>query len=261
MASVLDSLPHAARVSVIRLRSLGDCVLTTPALRLLKQYRPDLSLAVVAEPRFHAVFEGNPDLDEVLAPSFRQLLRFRSTLCVNLHGGSTSAQLCALSGARYRAGFIQFRHRYLYNVRIPRAQQIFGEERTFHTAEHLASSMFYLGVPRTVVPAASLFTARTSFPRNFPGPYAVLHPVASQPAKTWPAESFLALAQYLRDSMGLHPVFLGGPGDDLSPFRNWATITDLPLSGTKQLLRDATLFIGNDSGPAHMAAAFQVPPW
>ena len=46
MASVLDRLPHGARVAVIRLRSLGDCVLTTPALALLKEYRPDLKIAV-----------------------------------------------------------------------------------------------------------------------------------------------------------------------------------------------------------------------
>jgi heptosyltransferase III len=49
MATVLERVPHGGRVLVIRLRSLGDCVLTTPALALLKQHRPDLRMAVVVE--------------------------------------------------------------------------------------------------------------------------------------------------------------------------------------------------------------------
>jgi len=44
MRNVLERLSPGARVAVIRLRSLGDCVLTTPALQLLKQFRPDLAI-------------------------------------------------------------------------------------------------------------------------------------------------------------------------------------------------------------------------
>ena len=40
-----------------------------------------------------------------------------------------------------------------YNVRIPRAQEILGVERKVHTAEHLASAMFYLGAPVVRDPA------------------------------------------------------------------------------------------------------------
>ena len=46
MATILERLPSGARVAVIRLRSLGDCVLTTPALELLKRSRPDLKVIV-----------------------------------------------------------------------------------------------------------------------------------------------------------------------------------------------------------------------
>jgi heptosyltransferase-3 len=44
MDTVLERLPSGSRVAVIRLRSLGDCVLTTPALELLKGHRPDLKI-------------------------------------------------------------------------------------------------------------------------------------------------------------------------------------------------------------------------
>ena len=49
MGSVLERLPAGARVAVIRLRSMGDCILTTPALAILKQSRPDLSIGIVVE--------------------------------------------------------------------------------------------------------------------------------------------------------------------------------------------------------------------
>ena len=45
----IDRLGHGSRVAVIRLRSLGDCVLSTPAIHLLKQARPDLEIGVVVE--------------------------------------------------------------------------------------------------------------------------------------------------------------------------------------------------------------------
>jgi len=52
MGTILDRLPEASRVAIIRLRSMGDSVLTTPALHILKQTRPDLKIAVVVEDRF-----------------------------------------------------------------------------------------------------------------------------------------------------------------------------------------------------------------
>ena len=69
----MTSLPIGCRVAVVRLRSLGDCVLTTPALEILKRARPDLRIAVVVEDRFRPVFERNPDIEALLRPSWREL--------------------------------------------------------------------------------------------------------------------------------------------------------------------------------------------
>ncbi|HLY16637.1 MAG TPA: glycosyltransferase family 9 protein [Bryobacteraceae bacterium] len=251
----MTELDHGCRVAVIRLRSLGDCVLTTPALDILKRARPDVRIAVVVEDRFRAVFEGNPDIDRLLAPGVRELRAWRPGLCLNLHGGSASARMTAFSGAAWRAGFAHYRWQALYNVRIPRAQEILDEERIVHTAEHLASAMFYLGVPRGEIPRAKLFATGAAIqPAR---PYAVIHPIASAPDKTWHAAGFLEAARFLKES--LEPVFIAGPGEDLSAFSEYRTVIGAPLSEIKSLLRGAALFLGNDSGPAHMAAAFGLP--
>jgi ADP-heptose:LPS heptosyltransferase len=254
---LLERLPQGGRVAVIRLRSLGDCVLTTPALDILKRFRPDLHLAVVVEDRFRAIFEENPDIEAILPPGIGPLRGFRPDLCLNFHGGTRSAWMTALSGARFRAGFGHFRSRWAYNVRIPRAQEILHLDRTVHTAEHLASAIFYLGAPLAEIPRARLYT-RTEPRSSGSEPEAIIHPAASTAAKAWPSDRFLAVARHLREC-GIDPLFIGAAGDDLTPFREFRAMAGAPLSETKRLLASASLFIGNDSGPAHMAAAFGLP--
>jgi len=256
--SVLASLAPKSRVAVVRLRSMGDCVLTTPALRILKSARPDLHLAVVVEPRFRDIFEGNPDVAEILQPETSIVRRFAPALCLDFHGGTRSALLTALSGAPFRAGFGHFRLRYAYNVPIPRAQEILGVERKVHTAEHLASAVFYLGAPICDIPRASLWGRPPGLPSRAKLGYAIVHPFSTAPEKTWPAANFAVVAEHL-ESTGFDPVIIGGSTDDFSPFRRWRNVPGAPLAEVKSVLSSASLFLGNDSGPAHMAAAFGIP--
>jgi lipopolysaccharide heptosyltransferase III len=255
MSTVLQRLSPGARVAVIRLRSLGDCVLTTPAISLLKQFRPDLQIAVVVEDAFAPVFSGNPDIDRILPPKVSEVSRFRPHLAVNLHGGGSSAWLTLMSRAGLRAAFAHFRFAPIYNVRIPRAQAILNVDRTVHTTEHLASAMFFLGVPQREIPRAMLFAT----PKTRSCPYAVLHPLASAPEKTWASSNFLAVAEHIQRNLGLEPIFIAGPGESLVAFDRYTCISGASLEEVKSLLAGAGLFVGNDSGPAHMAAAFGLP--
>jgi ADP-heptose:LPS heptosyltransferase len=254
MSTILDRLPAEARVAVIRLRSLGDCVLTTPALHLLKSARPDLKLTVIVEDAFAAVFDGNPDVETIMPPNTGDIARLHPELVLNLHGGNRSAQMTFASRARLRAGFTHYRFSALYNVRIPRAQQILKVDHKVHTAEHMASAAFYLGAPAGPIPRAKLFATPSTRGGEA---YAVLHPVASAPEKTWPAANFKKVAEHLKHE--LKPIFIAGPTDNLADFGDYECIVGAPLGKIKSLLAGASLFIGNDSGPAHMAAAFGLP--
>lgn len=255
MEAALEKIPAGARVAVVRLRSLGDCVLTTPALEILKSSRPDLEIGVVVEDRFASVFENNPDVAAVLTPSLAALRAWRPRLCLNFHGGNRSLRLTLFSGAAIRAGFAHFCCSWAYHVRIPAPQEILRIHRTAHTAEHLAAAMFYLGAKRRDVPRAKLFAER---PPAAP-PYAIIHPVATGEGKTWPAGKFTAVASHVARQLKLEPVIIAGPGEDLGAFRQFRTLIGAPLGEIKSLMAGASLFVGNDSGPAHMAAAFGVP--
>jgi heptosyltransferase III len=110
-----------------------------------------------------------------------------------------------------------------------------------------------LGVPLGEIPRAQLFAPVTS--RS--GRYAVLHPFASTPEKTWPAARFCELARYLQ-LWKIEPIFLAAPNDNVAPFAAHEIVAG-SLTDAKSLISGAAVFIGNDSGPAHMAAAFGIP--
>jgi len=167
-------------------------------------------------------------------------------------------------GSRRRVGFEHHSMSFLYTDRIPRAQEILGVERRVHTAEHLASAMFWMGVPVADIGRARLFVtdpvaiARGSVgvtePRAIATGSTVVHPFSTRADKTWPAERFVAVARRVSN-----PVILAGPDDDAAPFAEFEVWRNEPLSRVKALMSGASLFVGNDSGPAHIAAAFGVP--
>jgi ADP-heptose:LPS heptosyltransferase len=212
-------------------------------------------VAVVVEDRFRAVFEGNTDIDAMLPPEVAAVRGWRPVLCLNLHGGPRSLRLTVACGARIRAGFAHFRGAMFYSIRIPTAQEILGVRRAVHTAEHLAAAMFHLGAARREIPRARLFAE----PCRAELPYAVIHPFATGTGKTWPADGFLEVAGHLERSFGLEPVFIGSAADDFAPFAGHRAVAGAPLAEIKALMAGASLFAGNDSGPAHVAAAFGVP--
>lgn len=83
--------------------------------------------------------------------------------------------------------------------------------------------------------------------------------MASAPDKIWPHSNFLALADHIERSLGLEPIFISGPGENLDAFQRFTSKAGASLEEIKSLLAGATLFVGNDSGPAHMAAALGLP--
>jgi ADP-heptose:LPS heptosyltransferase len=109
-------------------------------------------------------------------------------------------------------------------------------------------------VPARDIPRAQLFAQESPTSK---GRYAVLHPFASAADKVWPVERFCEIARYLQ-LWNMEPVFLASETDDTTRFEGHRIFRG-SLASVKTLMSGASLFIGNDSGPAHMAAAFGVP--
>lgn len=287
--SVLPDLPVGARILIIRLRSIGDIVLLTPALELLKQWRADLRVSILIESRFREIVEGHPGADELIelragagwqkfpsqARLVREVRRRGFSLCLNLHGGPTSSFLTRLSGARYKVGFYHFRDRGFYDFLVPDARTIL-EQPALHTAEHQAAGLFWLGLPRASVPPARIvvndrhrawwWTKRRALGLDRAQKYSMIHPAALYPTKQWDPEKFARAGEFLKQAKGILPVYSCGPGEAwvLDAIEQAAAgfihrLEDTTLGEYAAALAEATIFIGNDSGPAHMAGALGRP--
>ncbi len=273
-----------------RLRSLGDIALETPAIAALHAWRPDLRIFVLIEKRFAAALEGNPAVAGLIfsrgfSETSAEIRRHKFPVIFNQHGGPRSALLTAASGARFRVGWKGSQFSFVYNVPVPDAAEFYGQP-VVHTVEHRMSQFYATGLPRGPIPPARVYPQAEALSRvsqflaahGIAAPYAVLQPEARVAEMRWPAEKFAELARWLRDTHGIASVvnlsaasaplsaeiraaFANGAVNTAANVAvNAATIADsLPLPDLIALISQARLFIGNDSGPVHLAAASATP--
>jgi heptosyltransferase-3 len=188
-----------------------------------------------------------------------------------MHGGPTSAWLTRLSGAPLRVCWAQRQFSGFYNVQVPIHFPVAGRIE-MHTAEHRLQQLLYVGLPEAPLPpakvyvdlsAADLVRQRLAEQGIAPGEaYAVIRPGASQANKRWPLDHFAAVAQWLRKAHGIATVVNLGPGDTpveaevKQHFSGLGVVmNDLDLRELMALLAGTCLFLGNDTGPTHIAAA------
>jgi heptosyltransferase-3 len=276
-ATLLPALPQGAEILIIRLRSLGDLVLETPAIAALHSWRPDLRINVLVEPRFAPVLAGNPAIAELifsrgLGETALDLLRRKFPITFNQHGGPRSAMLTGASGSALRVGWAGYQYSFLYNVAVPDAREFYGVPAV-HTVEHRISQFYFTGLPRRPIPRAQVFAQPDAITRvagkleekgiAAGAPYAVLQPGARLPEMRWPVAKFAEIARWLREKHGIASVVnLGARDDEIATevrneMGNCAVVLDsqLDISELIALVAASRIFVGNDSGPAHLAAA------
>lgn len=274
---------------VIRLRSLGDSILTLPLLETLSAWRADLELDVLVEAPYAPVFTRHPSVHDVfvLAPKSRpwdaglprvqaawHLRRRHYPAVLNLHGGTTSAFFACASGARIRIGQESYRNAWCYNARIPPASTVWGRAH-LHTVEHQMTFPRWLRIPiseksvgRLIVESSASAQLeerlrRSGVARNG---FFLIHPTATLWTKQWPAKNFAELADRLVRDQGLPVVFTAAPHENrvLDEVRSSARVphlywSDLDLSQLLAVIEACRLFVGNDSGPTHAASALHKP--
>ncbi|HEV2490273.1 MAG TPA: glycosyltransferase family 9 protein [Candidatus Acidoferrales bacterium] len=274
-SAILPGLPRGAEVLIVRLRSLGDLVLSTPAIAALHAWRPDLRVSVLVEKPYAAVLEGNPAVAEIfLAKNFlamvKELRQRRFPVAFNQHAGPKSALLIAAIGAPVRVCWERRQFSFVYNVL---ASDPVGP---MHTVEHRMAQFYAAGLPRGPIPSARVYPqpdAHTAIARMLAekgiatgSAYAVLRPGAKYFTKRWAMEKFVGVARWLRDKNGIEPVFnLGGGEAEIAEEvrrgcgNEFVLLDALDLRQLIALIAGCKLFIANDSGPTHLAAAVGRP--
>jgi lipopolysaccharide heptosyltransferase II len=272
------------RVLVVRLRSIGDTVLATPSLMALRRFLPHAELDVLLESWVAPLLEGFEHVDNVIAVErgstasrarvARQLRLRKYDVAYNLHGGTTATILMRAAGARHRVGYASYQYRRLLNHAAPPASEIWGRNPT-HSAEQQLALLGWTGVPVSDLPASHL-TVVTSAAAEVAGKLktagvpdsaqiALIHPTAAFDTKRWAADNFVQVAGYVA-ALGLSPVAVVAPQERVvaaeieeTSSGTITTLADLSLPEVTALAARARIFIGNDSGIAHIAAAVKTP--
>lgn len=277
---------NVQRVLVVRLRSIGDTVLATPSLIALRRFLPGAQIDILLEDWVTPLLDGFDAVDNVVtvgpgsrtrASVMRRLRRERYDVVFNLHGGTTSTFFTAATGAKHKIGWAEYQYSFLYN-HLYSSSADFWKRPVTHSAEQQLALLGFAGVPvddrpksRLAVSAEALASAsekvrsRSGLGLEELGPFALIHPAAAFATKEWQADKFARTAGYLAGK-GIKAVAVAARNERavLERVRSAShvpveTFDNFSLPELTALASRAAVFVGNDSGIAHIAAAVGTP--
>lgn len=284
------------KILLVRLRLIGDVVLTTPLLRALRHRYPDARLTYLVEPAAAPIVSGNPHLTSVLVVPkrrglarlyddlsiARRLRRQRFEIAIDLHGGPRAAWFAWASGAPRRIGYSITGRSWMYSDVVQRT----ADEAPRHSVANQWDLLAPLGVgpadpARDPVEMAEDTRAATMVDARLreagigsAHSIVVVHVSAGNPFRRWPRESFETLVTTLaRHDPARRIVLTSGPSDagaaraiaDSARSKLGALAAAVPdvgefdLAELRALVGRATVYIGGDSGPLHVAATTTTP--
>jgi ADP-heptose:LPS heptosyltransferase len=274
---------HVDRILVIKLSALGDFVLALAAMKKIREAHPKAHVTLLTTPPFEALAKVCPYFNAVdtggRPTAFSDWVELRRRLRAARFDRVYDLQTSAHSNRIFQA---------LRPSPPPWSGVAFGcalrhanpLRNQMHTLERQADQLMYAGIwpdaptePGTA-PAPDLswlFKASTGdrpVPgANRPRPYAILVPGGSahRPEKRWPTSAYGELARIL-SARGLDILVVGGPQEtELAHAIQRAVPSARDLTGrtdfaaVARLGARATLAVGNDTGPLHLAAAGGAP--
>jgi heptosyltransferase-1 len=286
------------RLLIVRLSAMGDVIHTLPAAQALREAYPSAMIGWLIEERWAELLcapganrRGPRSAQRPLAdwvhtvnlkgwresllnlPTIEQIARVWNDVraahyqvAIDLQGAIRSAILARWSRATVVVGAAQSREApaSLWYTRPVIARGAHVIEQNLSVAEAVVGKKLsppVIELPRD--PAAEARIERR-LREVVASEFAIVNPGAGWGAKRWPAERYGQVAHALA-RCGLHSIVNYGPGEDAL-----ARETEIASNGAAKALacsiselialtRRASLFIGGDTGPLHLAAALRVP--
>ncbi len=277
-------LSSVRNILIIRLRRIGDIVMTFPALSVLRDAYPEVRVTYVVESSYKDLVEGHPLVDKILvlpqSLKRREFFRFirkirkdKYDVVLDFHGGPKAFWMTLFSGAQLKVGYRVKYKNFIYDVKVPRGPK----SGYIHSVANHVNIVKALGIQPLSIP-------RITFPHPVPEEvepmeaflrknkvekksYCVIHIGAGNAFRFWGVKNLAALTEMLTDRAGVQIIFVGAAGDrsteeDLkknAPPSVYSLVGRINLKQLYWIISQAALFIGPDSGPMHMAAATDTP--
>jgi len=284
------------RILLIRLSSLGDVVLTSPAIRAVRKHFPDSYIAMLVGKQSADVLMENPHLDEVITLNRKaanrnigethrvvaELRRRKFDLTIDFQRKFRTSLLAYLSGAKYRVGYHQPCGA-LCVVRVPDRVNKHAIERNFDLlsaiglhADTKEMELFLTDTDRkyaeavheaphlSVGPASQILASAVIDSRRLK---LGLFPGAGWKHREWKPERFAAIGDLAYEHFGAQTLIFGGPNekdlvDKVAGYMMYPSVRlagNLKIRQLAALIEKCDVFVTNDTGPMHIAVAMKTP--
>lgn len=282
------------KILIVKLGSIGDIVHTLPSLAAIRKALPQAEISWVVERRAAEILRDNPTLDhlieidtkglrrqtvsgETLLALRQQLRRLRASsfdIALDFQGLIKSSTIAFLSKAKRRYGFVR------EALREPPSRFLLNKtfdipHRSHIILKNLSLTEQGLEIPVSFNPMDFEFPIGVSSEHETEADkaielvgekFAILNPGGGWVTKLWSAERFGTLADALWENYKMSSVVTFGPNEDELAERVVKTSSSkkakamkLSLKGFYSLARQATLYVGGDTGPTHLAVAARTP--
>lgn len=279
--------PPLAQVLVVRADQLGDFVASVPAMLRMRALLPEAALTALVSPGNVALAQSLGVFARVLTTELTfdhaakrrllplaqqaalraQLVPLRFDLAIDLNPGSDSRFLLRLAGARHAVGFKPHEFRWLrFGIDAVSRDVINGRNCMPHAVEVLSLvEAFGAALHHQPVRLAAPGASRAALARYGIGPedgFFLLHTGARLAFSRWSMHQFTTLAAMLLEATHYKIVMLSDDPSDLERFstaglpedRASLTIGKIASEDLEALIAHCAVFVGNDTGPKHLAA-------
>jgi len=268
---------------------LGDCVMALPMINETREAHPDSTVTVLTPDHLHELFSGNPGIDHVLTIPTEHVHGLLSVFKIKdlitpddyrigyiLPPSFGAASAFKLAGISERIGYIADGRRLLLTRPLPLPVPLNSEHRSkvyFDLLRRGSGSSIDYVKPKLFLNEDDNKTGLEllgGYDIGEDDRYAVVAFRAVAESRRWGETKYAELARRLIDDFGLRVVLIGSAsdsraGDELTAAigRDDGLVANLAgktsLRELASICSRARLFVGNDSGPAHLAAAVGTP--
>lgn len=242
---------------------LGDAVLTTGALQSLKNTYPEGRVTVVCGPLPQSIFEGFPNVEKIIA------------LKKEKYHGHWFKLWKSVFKTRWDI-VVDFRDSAVSRLVFAKKRYLFSKKRKADALHKVEQAAYLLGLSDVPAPTLYFTKEQMDFAHKLitPSPHMVLAvgPSANWIGKTWPAENFIKVIEWITSQDGPMPdarvAVFAAPGEEaqarpvLESVPAERRIDCIAKGNPGQAAAALSLcdfYIGNDSGLMHTAAAAHVP--
>ncbi len=260
-------------------KHLGNLIVSMSALYSLNEALKEFEKYIVVDERFIDIPEmffskkqiipfarekiKKSDLYQKILLTTKLIAKLRNLapyITIDFEGRQTGALLAFLSGAKKRIGLKTGDRSYLYNIKIEIKNNDYFHKRNFYLS--LVKSLGFNVVPLPQPKIKEEWIENLSKKINLNNNKTVcIHPWAGKIYKRWDLENFLKVAENLSSKATVYCIGSKNEATEIKmPNDRIINLTGkLSLGELCALMSKVNLFIGNDSGPMHLASLFNIP--